>query len=94
MLKRLSRCWIPLVRRIWCNVAIAHAKELMSCFKLLAQVRQAVVLPCRYNEFSAKSTLSTRPIPTSADRPDLRLVGLDISRPVPTVPKIIPDCSM
>jgi len=84
MLKRLSRCWQPFVRRIWCSVAIAHAKELMSYFKSLVLLRKLVVSPYRCNEFSAKSTFLTRPIPTSADRPDLRLVGLDISRPVPT----------
>jgi len=94
MLKRLSRCWLPFVRRIWCSVAIAHAKELMSYFKSLVLVRKLVVSPYRCNEFSTKSTFLTRPIPTSADRPNLYLVGLDISRPVLTenlLVRIYPD---
>jgi len=37
-IKPLSRCWPPFVRRIWCNVAIAHTKELMSGSKFKSPV--------------------------------------------------------
>jgi len=72
------------VRRIWCSVAIVHAKELMSYFKSLVLVRKLIVSPYRCNEFSTKSTFLIRPIPTLADRPELHLVSLHISQPVMT----------
>jgi len=60
----------------------------MSYFKSLVLVGKLVLSPYRCNEFSAKSPLLTRPILILADRPNLRLVGLDITQPVPTSPNL------